>query len=399
MASTMYHNPRTYDTSDRKPRGFAGLNKAYGASIWDQVLTHDDGQSGYGGTRTFGIGGQGGGKSTLLTKFARMSNYITGVNKKDFMSALMSLKGTNIKVDERADFAKEMQKYIHPETCIWRGREFDSWNVLVPSIHEKCYPGEETRPLVVHLTKDSPLEFHQMDIDSGEKSEINGLNIKRYSNVAELYGNFVMGGNNIIYPPIRHYMSSRLKDSINMKRNLNENDRKFLSPDEDYLVERDIFLFEIFEYLYRANLEGNQRRWFTAIIDESHDLFRANAPDIYYWIIECMVDVIVDTRKHNLSLACMTHALNLIDYRILERASHFLWLKGAKPSGTYSAVDVRLIKKLLDGQAVNESVMDGLIGGFEFNRIPATNSRLVVDGMVSRKSLSADIPDDGFVGD
>jgi hypothetical protein len=95
----------------------------------------------------------------------------------------------------------------------------------------------------------------------------------------------------------------------------------------------------------------------------------------------------------------MTHALNLIDYRILERASHFIWLKGAKPSGTYSAVDVRLIKKLLDGQAVNESVMDGKVGGFEFNRIPINNSRLVVDGMVSKRSLSAEIPDDGFVGD
>ena len=397
MASISYRNPRTWQQGENKPRGFNALNKQYGANIWDQMLTHDDGQLGYGGTRTFGVGGQGGGKSTLLTKFARMSNYISGISKKDFIAALKGVDLTN--KDQYADLAKEFSKYIHPETCIWRGREFDSWNVLVPSIHSKCYPGEPTRPLIVHLTKDSPLEFHQMDIDTGEKSEIGGLVIKRYSNVGELYNNFVLGGNNIIYPPIRHYMSSRLKDSINMKRNLNENDRKYLSPDEDYLVERDIFLFEIFEYLYRANLEGSQRRWFSAIIDESHDLFRANAPDIYYWIIECMVDVIVDTRKHNLSLACMTHALNLIDYRILERASHFIWLKGAKPSGTYSAVDVRLIKKLLDGQAVNESVMDGLIGGFEFDRIPATNSRLVVDGMVSRKSLSADIPDDGFTGD
>jgi hypothetical protein len=397
MASISYRNPRTYDQGERKARGFNALNKTYGANIWDQILTHDDGQLGYGGTRTFGIGGQGGGKSTLLTKFARMSNYIQGISKKDFVQAIKSIDLSN--KDQYADLAKELQKYIHPETCIWRGREFDSWNVLVPAIHTKCYPGEPTRELAVHITKESPLEFYQMDIDTGVKSEIPGLQVRRYTNVGELYSNFVVGGNNIIYPPIRHFMSARLKDSINMKRNLNENDRKYLSPDEDYLVERDIFLFEIFEYLYRANLEGNQRRWFTAIIDESHDLFRANAPDVYYWIIECMVDVIVDTRKHNLSLACMTHALNLIDYRILERASHFIWMKGAKPSGTYSAVDVRLIKKLLDGQAVNESVMDGSVGGFEFNRIPANNSRLVVDNMVSKRSLSATIPDDGFKGD
>jgi len=397
MASISYRNPRTYDQGERKARGFNALNKTYGANIWDQILTHDDGQLGYGGTRVFGVGGQGSGKTTLLTKIPRMSNYIQGINKKDFVQAIKSIDATN--KDQHADLAKELQKYIHPETCIWRGREFDTWNVLVPSIHSKCYPGEPSRPLVVHVTKESPLEFYQMDIDTGKKSEIAGLEIKRYSNVGELYKNFIDGGANIIYPPIRHFMSARLKDSINMKRNLNENDRKYLSPDEDYLVERDIFLFEIFEYLYRANLEGNKKQWYTAIIDESHDLFRANAPDVYYWIIECMVDVIVDTRKHNLSLACMTHALNLIDYRILERASHFIWMKGAKPSGTYSAVDVRLIKKLLDGQAVNESVMDGSIGGFEFNRVPINNSRLVVENMVSRKSLSANIPDDGFTGD
>jgi len=397
MASVYYRNPRTYDESGTKPRGFNALNKEFGRQIWDQILTHDDGQLGYGGTRTFGIGGQGGGKSTLLTKFARMSNYIKGISKKDFVAAVKSIDLDN--ADQFADLAKELHKYIYPETCIWRGREFDSWNVLVPSIHSVCYKGEPCRPLRVHITKDSPLEFHQMDIETGEKSEIPGLDIVRYTSVKTLYDNFIDGGTNIIYPPIRHYMSSRLKESINMKRNLNENDRKFLAPDEDYLVERDIFLFEIFEYLYRSNLEGNKRRWFSAIIDESHDLFRANAPDIYYWIIECMVDVIVDTRKHNLSLACMTHALNLIDYRILERASHFLWLKGAKPSGTYSGVDVRLIKKLQDGQAVNESVMEGMIGGFEFNRIPANNSRLVVDGMVDRKSLSPTIPNDGFTGD
>jgi hypothetical protein len=396
MASAKYRNSRTWG-SDSAPRGFAALSKVHGAGNWDQVLTHDDGQLGYGGTRTFGVGGQGGGKSTLLTKFARKSNYIKGISKKDFMAAIKGLEKCS--EDQQIDLAKELSKYIYPETCIWRGREFDSWNVLVPSVHEKCYPKEPTRPLVVHITEGSPLEFKQMDIDSGETTEIAGLVVKRYTNVAELYGNFVIGGNNIIYPPIKHFMSARLKDSINMKRNLSENDRKFLHQDEEYLVERDIFLFEIFEYLYRANLEGNHRRWFTAVIDESHDLFRANAPDIYYWIIECMVDVIVDTRKHNLSLACMTHALNLIDYRILERASHFIWLKGAKPSGSYSVVDVRLIKKLLDGQAVNESVMDGTVGGFEFDRIPANNSRLVVEGMVTKKSLSSELPDDGYVGD
>lgn len=396
MASISYRNTRSFGGAD-KPRGFNALNKAYGSEIWDQVLTHDDGQLGYGGTRTFGVGGLGGGKTTLLTKFARMSNYIQGISKKDFVEAIKSIDIKNI--DQHADLAKELQRFIHPETCIWRGREFDSWNVLVPSIHSRCYPGEPTRPLVVHITKESPLEFYQQDIETGAKTEIGGLSIKRYSSVGELYGNFVHGGNNIIYPPIRHFMSSRLKDSINVKRNLSESDRKYLQPDGEYLVERDIFLFEVFEYLYRMNLDNEHRRWFTAVIDESHDLFRANAPDIYYWIIECMVDVLVDTRKHNLSLACMTHALNLIDYRILERASHFIWMKGAKPSGSYSGVDVRLVKKLLDGQAVNEAVMDGKIGGFTFNRIPAGNSRLVVENMVSRKSLSSSIPDDGFKGD
>jgi hypothetical protein len=77
----------------------------------------------------------------------------------------------------------------------------------------------------------------------------------------------------------------------------------------------------------------------------------------------------------------MTHALNLIDYRILERASNFLWLKGSKPSSSYSTVDSRLITKLQTGQGVNESRMNGEVGGFTFNRIPNNVSRLLVKGM------------------
>jgi hypothetical protein len=107
-----------------------------------------------------------------------------------------------------------------------------------------------------------------------------------------------------------------------------------------------------------------------------------------------MVDVLIDTRKHNLSLACMTHALNLIDYRILERASNFLWLRGSKPSASYSAVDSRLIAKLDTGQGVNESCMDRRIGGFEFNRIPNNVSRLVVKGMNSIEDIQT--ADDEF---
>jgi hypothetical protein len=109
-----------------------------------------------------------------------------------------------------------------------------------------------------------------------------------------------------------------------------------------------------------------------------------------------MVDVLIDTRKHNLSLACMTHALNLIDYRILERSSNFLWLKGAKPTATYSTVDARLIAKLLTGQGVVESRMNGMIGGFTFNRIPNNVSRLLVKGMNTIEDIQ-EVPNDEFV--
>jgi hypothetical protein len=371
-------------------RGFAGLSQALGAEIWgDQILLHDDGLLGYGGTRTFGVAGQGGGKTTILTKVARLSYYIEGMNKDDFILQSRDMSDG----DEIVQFFK---KHVHPETTLWRGREFDSWNVLVPSIFKTCYPDEQCKPLRVHIHSKSELEFFQQNTDTLELVPIMGVDVARYSNIAELYNNIVEGGNNIIYPPTKHYMSARLKDAINTKRNLNKHDRKYMLPDDDYLVERDVFLFEIFEYLYRANLESEKKKWFTSIIDESHDLFRANAPDIYYWIIECMVDVLVDTRKHNLSLCCMTHALNLIDYRILERASHFIWLRGAKPTNSYSTVDIRLVKKLLPGQGVNESVMDGKIGGFEFDRVPNNLSRLIVKGMAEDKELSQDLGADEF---
>jgi hypothetical protein len=251
------------------------------------------------------------------------------------------------------------------------------------------------KPLRVHMYKESNFQFCEQNFDTAEIIKIPNLDVVKYKNVKELYNNIVEGGNNIIYPPMKHYMSARLKDSINTKRNLQKRDRRYMSAEGEYLVERDVFLFEIFEYLYRVNTDGKKRRWFTAIIDESHDLFRANAPDIYYWIIECMVDVLIDTRKHNLSLACMTHALNLIDYRILERASNFLWMKGSKPSTAYSIVDPRLISKLKTGQCVNESRMDGQIGGMEFNRIPNNASRLIVKGMNSIEEIE-NVSDDEF---
>lgn len=397
----MYRNSQT---KGNQVRGFEALSRKLGEEIWnDQLLLHDDGILGYGGTRTFGIGGQGSGKTTLNTKIARMTYFIDGMNRQDF---IQTFKDAN-EADDVAGWQKDVfRKHVHSESTLWRGREFDSWNILVPEIHKEHYPNEYCKPLRVHVHKKSNLEFMQQvaKIDANgeempaELVPIPGLDVVRYSSVAELYNNLVDGGNNIIYPPVRHFMSARLKDAINTKRNMSVTDRRYLVPEVDYLVERDIFLFEIFEYLYRANLKTDRRRWFTSIIDESHDLFRSNAPDIYYWIIECMVDVLVDTRKHNLSLACMTHALNLIDYRILERASHFIWMRGAKPTGSYSQVDTRLIKKLMPGQGVIEACMDGKIGGFIFERNPGKLSRLVVTGMAADVEEARELPADEFAG-
>jgi hypothetical protein len=385
MGSIRYSNPTSKGSFIR---GFQALSQEKGKKIWDEMLIHDDGQLGFGGTRTFGIGGQGSGKTTLNTKFARLSYYIDGLSKKDFSESIRDS-------EDDADWLENYGSRIHPETTLWRGREYDSWNVLVPGIFERCYPNEVPKPLRVHIYKDSTLEFFDQNYNTGEILPLHNLDVREYVNIKELYDNIVDGGNNIVYPPARHFMSARLKDSINTKRNLSIRDRKYMHPEGEYLVERDVFLFEIFEYLYRTNIDGKRRRWFTAIIDESHDLFRAAAPDIYYWIIECMVDVLIDTRKHNLSLACMSHALNLIDYRILERASNFLWLKGSKPSVAYSTVDSRLVAKLNTGEGVNESRMNGVVGGFTFNRIPNNVSRLVVKGMNTIEDIQ-EIANDEF---
>jgi hypothetical protein len=398
-----YHNDNTKGSIFR---GFEALSKRKGYEIWDQILLHDDGRpgrGGFGGTRLFGIGGQGGGKTTLDTKVPRQSFYIEGIRKTEFMQALLEEIGPEDEIDNPMDIGKDLRQHLHPETVLWRGREFDSWLVLTPKILEIVYPNDMVRPLRVHAFKDKDLSFSLQDSSTLEIMPIPGLDVHYYDTVRDLCENIVIGGTNIIYPPSKHYMSDMLKETLNMKRNCSSkknkkgyyDDRRYLAPEIDYKIERDIFLFEIFEFLYRQNTR-NKPNWFTAVIDESHDLFRANAPDVYYWIIDCMVDVIVDTRKNNISMACMSHALNLIDYRILERASHFVWLKGAKPSGAYSVVDTRLIKKLKPGQGVNESCMDGDIGGFTFNPLPMGLPQLIVDSRSIQEHLSPDIPDDEF---
>jgi hypothetical protein len=382
-----YHNPNTRGSN---VRGFNAISPKIGEKIWDQMLIHDDGMLGFGGTRTLGVGGQGSGKTTLNTKFARKSFYIEGINKNDFV------KGWD--AEHPDEWLEQYAKNIHPETVLWRGREFDSWNTLVPHIYTKCYPEESfIKPLRVHVYRGNKLTFYEQNSKTSKFHEIKNLEIAYYQKISELYDNILEGGNNIIYPPAKHYLSPRLKEILNTKQNLNRKDHKYLDPENDYLVERDIFLFELFEYIFRSNLQGSERKWYTVIVDESHDLLRSNSPGLYYWIIDWFVDILVDTRRWNLSLVCMTHGLTLIDWRILERFSHFLWLRGCRPSASYSQVDPRVVRKLQMGQGVNESISDGSIGAFEYNRIPNNVSRLVVGGMVEQKQLSSDIANDEFV--
>lgn len=392
-------------TKGSEIRGFRALSQKIGKRIWDQILFHDDGRIGYGGTRTIGIGGGGAGKSTLETKIARKSYYINGISKNELLAALKDIENEN---DEAAiyDWIKQFGNCIYPETTLWRGREYDIWNILAPENLKLFYPNDPIKPLRVHVHRPKSgdcLSFTETDPETGKISPISHLDVSEYRNVLELNNNLVEGGNNIIYPPTRHYMSQRLKDAINFKRNAtgkrnkwgNYIDKNYLAPDIDYLVERDIFLFEIFEYLFRENSEGSRKRFYTAIIDESHDLFRANAPDIYYWIIEYMVDLVIDTRKLNLSLACMSHDRTLIDHRIYKRASHILWLPGSEPGGN-TVVDPRIARKLKIGECIPESIMTGEIGGSTFNPLPKQLPILTVHGMTQRESLSSTITEDEF---
>jgi hypothetical protein len=392
-------------------RGFEALSQETGKRIWDQILFHDDGKIGFGGTRTFGVGGGGGGKTTLETKFARRSFNIEGVSKKDFLNSISELEGSFSTFNEQeqdtalSDWIKSFGSGIHPETTLWRGREYDVWNSLLPQYTKRFYPEDVVKPLRVHVHKHSPLTFTETDPETEETHDIKRLDITLYENMDELVGNLIEGGNNVIYSPLRHYLSPRLKETINAKRNVTDKknrrgyyvDRRYLAPEDKYLAIKDIFLFELFEYLFRENSEGSSKKFYTAVIDESHDLFEANAPDTYYWVIACMVDIIIDTRKLNLSLACMTHDRTLVDYRIYKRASHVIWLPGSEVGGK-TVVDQRLVNGLITGQGVNESLMNGKIGGFTFNRLPKEIPFLTVHGLTTKKSLSYVMPKDEFGG-
>lgn len=396
-----YHNN---STKGDDIRGFEKLNPKIGENLFEQITFHDDGKIGYGGTRTQAIGGGGGGKSTLWTKFPRMSYSISGVSRNDFLASLEELDDETDPACKK-DLIKSLNNHIKPVTSLIRGREYDTWNILTRQNMKKYYPDEDPRPLRIHIYKKSPLKFYEQDFNKNEVVEIKNLDVKTYMKMGELYDNLIQCGNNVIYPPVNHYLSQRLKDVINFKRNATSKrnkwgsyiDKNFLAPDTNYLAERDIFLIELFEYLYQKNKTAvNDKNFYMAIIDESHDLFRSNAPDIYYWIIEYMVDTIIEARKLNLSLVCFTHALGLVDYRILDRMSHFLWLPGSNPTKKYSVVDPRLTKKLKPGQGVIESAMTGKIGPFTFERIPKELSPLIVEGLTERKTLSSTISDDEF---
>jgi hypothetical protein len=352
-------------------RGYQAISPKLGERIWNQILLHDDGTLGFGGTRTLSVGGQGSGKTTLNTKFARKSFYIDGVNKHDFEKSFDE--------EHPDEWINTYAKNLHPETVLWRGRIFDSWNVLIPHIYHRCYP-EETfiKPLRVHVHRGDNLNFFEENVTTGKFHPIKYLDISYYSGIKELYNDILEGGNNIIYPPEKHFLSTQLKEAINIRRSLSRDDHDYLHPEKEYLAERDIFIFDVIKHIFDISLENNKRKWYTVIIDESHDVLKSNAPDIYYWIIDWFVDIIIDTRRWNLSLVCQAHGTTLIDWRILERFSHFIWLRGSRPPQSYSQVDGRVIRHLKMGNGIIESVSDGIIGRFEYDRIPHNVSRLVV---------------------
>ena len=99
----------------------------FGPELTKECLWKTDGTAAHGGIGTFISGPRGGGKTTLLCQLTQGCLHYP------------------ITVHDRA-FTKTMYR----ETCTYRVRKYDYWNIFFPSYWEQAFPGWKPKPVVLH---------------------------------------------------------------------------------------------------------------------------------------------------------------------------------------------------------------------------------------------------------
>lgn len=313
--------------------------------LWENLLVHDDGILGTGGTFCNLIGSFGHGKSTLLMQAAEFCRSLPyGVTKRD-----LRLRDPE---DRHVD--------TFPETVIMRGMSDDHWNALIPKNWERSYPSYgKAKKLVVHIHKDDNYTFSE--VTPGKRRKINyDLRIKKYSDCASLLKQIRHGGINVVYEPSHYILSKDMRERLAQNKLQSAKDIK----DEDTLAPSPVWWFEFSDTLLKIT-EG---RHVTMILDEIHDVAPNYPSGNLFHITGNFAKSLIHFRKNNISLFGSTHDEYLLDYRVKDRIPIRIWFPGSSPKN--SMVQLKLLRSLDDiGEAVIEE-KNIEFGILPFDRIP-----------------------------
>jgi hypothetical protein len=243
----------------------------------------------YGATQGIAFGGKGSGKTTLLTVWT--------------IDALQA-----------------------GQTCIWRGREVDTWNVF----HRigRC---------LVLLPKDAAYRWTLIPFDQQEKGEEVspenlGLEVVAFASPADALEQLDDGRVNVVLTLYR---------------------------DEH---ETHWWMSFVRELTHRPD-----SRWIHLVFDEVDDVIPANPQGVQYHIQKWMVNYFKDLRKRFINLRCAVHHYQDIDHRILTKFHYRIYLRGASRLKN-SPVRQRKINRLRLGEGIIDSI--SLFQDFSFRAIP-----------------------------
>ena len=339
------------------------ISRDVARSAMSDMLVHDDGVQQHGGQTVFITGPLGSGKTTLaLTIAGKVACIPSGVSKKDAFLGKAS---------------------IVPETVIWRGRKYDYWNTLEPRWFRPFTRDKENgieiieRPIRVHSHINDTLahiftEDQVYEIIPGKE-----ISFSKYSSVDDLYNNILPGGLNVVYEPTTYIlpplMVQKLKakllkpTSFSLKGSVgvNQNGRRRMIG-EGVVFPSPVWWFEFLERLQELK---RQDEFFTQILDESHEIFPVGVNSIHWYLVEWFAHSVIDTRRKNVSIFSITHAPQLVDYRVFDRSQFFVWLRGSHPPARVSMIKKFLPGSLSKGEALIErpNIEFGLLS---FRKVP-----------------------------
>lgn len=343
------------------------ISTVEGSKIWLNLLYHDDGVNYIGGENCCVIGKMGSGKSTLVIQMAEFVRCIPDHSREEYINHIFNVEGK--------EYFDEPKGY--GETVLWRGRKYDYWNCLIPKNWKKSFPNYafEPKPVVLHIHEDDDLKFHHK-IGTEVFEVPNMPEIRRYKGADDLFDHIEQGAINAVYEPQAYVLHPSLVRKLKAKKM----DPK-VSDDEnigEYIyVPPPVFWFEFVERI----LEKKGNEFYSIIMDEFHQVCPANPVGDMWHLIDWFSNSFMDIRKNNVSLFISTHQHSLVDWRILDRTGHFIWLPGSKISRSNSMIyNPNLVTRLTKGQGLIERRMDRF-GLFNFSRINKQPPLVRVEGM------------------